>query len=321
MAAKGKEITFNGFLSGVPARDYVFQNIPYEEQIKKAAEMIEEADYCLIGAGAGTSTAAGVEYGGRFFEENFKEFIVKYPGPYMRDMYSAGFYPYPTEEAKWGYWSKHVLLACANLPALPLYREIYELVKDKNYFVLTTNVDEQFRKAGFAEEKIFATQGSYERIQCRKAFHSKTYPAVKMFRQMDMARKDCEVPSYMVPKCPVCGGSMEMNLRSDDYFVEDENWHAAEECFGSFLEEALGNGKKVCLLDLGTGFNTPTIIRFPFEKLVRDYNNTVLLRLNLNEAVVQESQADKEIGINADMAVCIRDILRLKKKALEIKEG
>lgn len=309
-----KKVTFNEFLSGTPARDYVFQDIPYEEQIKMAGRMINEADYCLIGAGAGTSTAAGVEYGGHFFQENFKEFIEKYPGPYMRDMYSAGFYPYPTEEEKWGYWSKHALLGGANLPPLPLYRQMYELVKDKNYFVLTTNVDGQFRKAGFAEMRIFATQGSYERIQCKRACHSKTYYAVEMFRQMEQARKDCKIPSYMIPKCPVCGGSMEMNLRSDNFFVEDDYWHAAEERFGRFLNEALSEGKKVCLLDLGTGFNTPTIIRFPFEKLVREHNNTMLLRLNLNEAVVQESQTDREIGINADMAVCIPDIIEVMKK-------
>lgn len=308
-----KKVTFNGFLSGIPARDYVFQDTPYEEQVKEAAKMIKEADFCLIGAGAGTSTAAGVAYGGRFFAENFKEFIEKYPGPYMKDMYSAGFYSYPTEEAKWGYWSKHALLGGADIPALPLYRQMYELLKDKNYFVLTTNVDEQFRKAGFDKDRIFATQGSYERIQCKRACHFKTYNAVDMFRQMDQARKDCCVPSYMVPKCPVCGGPMEMNLRSDNYFVEDESWYAAEGYFGKFVEEALSEGKKVCLLDLGTGFNTPTIIRFPFEKLIREYHNTVMVRLNLNEAVVQKSQAHREIGINADMAKCIPDILEAMK--------
>ncbi len=314
-----KRMTFNRFLCGIPAKDYIFEDAPYADLIRKAADLISGSDFCLIGAGAGTSTAAGITYGGDFFRENFKEFIEKYQSPYMSDMYSAGFYPYPTEEAKWGYWSKHALLGSIVHPPYPLYRQIYELVKDKNYFVLTTNVDEQFRKAGFAKERVFATQGSYELIQCKKGCHPKTYNAVSMFRQMDQARRDCQIPSYMVPKCPVCGGPMEMNLRSDQYFVEDEDWHTAEKNFGNFLQEALKGGKKVCLLELGTGFNTPTIIRFPFEKLVREHKNVVMVRLNLEEAVIQESFSDREAGINADMSRSIPDILEeVKRREREV---
>ena len=306
-----KKMTFIDFLSGTPARSYIFQNEAYDVQIQRAARMIEDAEYILLGAGSGLSTAAGVCYGGDFFKENFSEFIELYgENGYMADMYSAGFYPYPSEEAKWGYWSKHALLGGVDLEPLPLYKKLLELLKDKNYFVLTTNVDEQFYKSGFDRKRIFSTQGSYEKIQCRRGCHPKTYHGTEMFHQMDQARKKCLIPSYMVPRCPVCGGPMEMNLRSDQYFVQDENWYAEQKNFGDFLSEALNSGKNVLTMCLGTGFNTPTIIRFPFEKLVRENSNVSLLRLNRNEAVVEEGCQDREVGINADMARSIADILQ-----------
>lgn len=156
--------------------------------------------------------AAGLSYGGKRFTEQFGEFIEKYGGPYMSDMYAAGFYPYPSEEAKWGYWSKMVCLNCFDPPALPLYTDLYDIIKEKEYFVITTNVDRQFFRAGFDKNRIFATQGDYGEIQCRKACHSKVYDAEELFRKMDAERKDCLIPSGLVPKCPVCGGRMEMHL-------------------------------------------------------------------------------------------------------------
>ena len=297
-------MTFEKFLCGVPARDYIFQNMPYDEQIGKAAEIIDKAEYILIGAGAGLSAAAGLTYSGKRFTDNFKEFIEKYG---MKDMYSAGFYPFPSEEARWGYWSKHVYVNRIEPEALPLYKKLYELVKNKRYFVLTTNTDHQFYKAGFGNDNIFATQGDYGLIQCAKGCHQKTYDDIDMIKQMDQARKDCLIPSYMVPKCPVCGGPMAMNLRCDQYFVEDEAWHNAERRFGDFIEEC-HNGE-VALLELGVGFNTPTTVRFPFERMVRENKNMRLIRLNLNEAIVPESFGERAIGINSDMNESISDII------------
>lgn len=296
-------MTFQEFLCGVPARDYIFQQTEYEEQITQAAKAIREAEYILIGAGAGLSAAAGLTYGGKRFTDNFPEFIQKYG---MTDMYSAGFYPFPSEEARWGYWSKHVFVNRIEPEALELYRILYELVKDKPYFVLTTNADHQFYKAGFGEEHIFATQGDYGYIQCMRGCHKKVYDDEKMMLQMNQARKDCLVPSYMVPKCPVCGGPMNMNLRCDHYFVEDDAWHQAEENFGSFLEEC--ENKKTVLLELGIGFNTPTIVRFPFEHLAAKKKNMTLIRLNRDEAIVPESLGERAIGINADMKQSVEDI-------------
>lgn len=303
-----EKVDFNQLLNGISAEDYVFQEAAYEEQVRAAAELLSEADAVVIGAGAGLSTAAGLTYGGKRFTDNFGEFIEKYGSMYMRDMYSSGFYPFPTEEAKWGYWSKHAYLNRIEPDALPLYQSVHELVRGLPYFVLTTNVDHQFWKAGFADENIFATQGDYGKIQCQKGCHAKTYDAVDMFVQMHQSRKDCFIPSYMVPKCPVCGGNMAMHLRCDQYFVEDEHWHEAAGRYASFLEE---HGKdRVVLLELGVGFNTPTIIRFPFEQMVRRNENWSLIRLNLDEAFVPESFGKRAVGIGADIAKSICDITK-----------
>lgn len=307
-----KAMTFQQFLCGVPAETYIFQHTPYEEQIANAAKAIKTAEYILIGAGAGLSAAAGLTYGGRRFTDNFPEFIEKYG---MTDMYSAGFYPFPSEEARWGYWSKHVYLNRIAPEALPLYKKLYELVKDKNYFVLTTNADHQFYKADFGADKIFATQGDYGLIQCMRGCHRKTYDDIEMMNQMHQARKNCLIPSYMVPRCPVCGGPMNMNLRCDQYFVEDDVWHKAERSFGTFLDEC--RNKKTVLLELGIGFNTPTIVRFPFEKLAREKENMTLVRLNLDQAIVPENLKERAIGINADMMQSISDILNAVSSKLQ----
>lgn len=312
MLKKSKEghVDWQKFLSSTPASDYIFQKDSYEYQIKRSAKLLQKADAIIIGAGAGASTAAGIEMGGKRFQDHFPEFINKYGTQYMTDMYTAGFYPFPTEEAKWGYWSKSALINQFDLPALPLYTELYEMVKDKEYFVLTTNVDHQFYKAGFDENRIFATQGDYGKIQCRRGCLPKTYDAEELFRKMDAARKDCLIPSELVPKCPVCGGRMEMNLRSDNYFVEDEEWHEAADRYAEFLEQ--NKDKTVVLLELGVGFNTPVIIRFPFEKMVRKHKSYSLIRLNWDEAVVPKSFGERAIGIGGDMAKAIAYIRELE---------
>lgn len=302
-------VDWNTFLCGTPVHDYIFQKVSYEEQIRDAVEKITNADAVIIGAGAGASTAAGLNYGGKRFTDHFAEFIEKYGSRYMTDMYAAGFYPFPSEEARWGYWSKHALFNRFEPPALPLYKELYDIVKEKEYFVLTTNVDHQFRKAGFDQNRIFATQGDYGEIQCQRGCHPKVYDAEELLRKMDAARKDCLIPSELVPRCPVCGGEMAMHLRCDNYFVEDEAWHEAADRYADFLERS--RNRKVVLLELGVGFNTPVIIRFPFEKLARDNAGYSLIRLNKDEAVVPEYLGSRAIGIGGDMAGAVADIRRL----------
>ncbi len=306
---KSTKISFNTFLSGAPARDYIMQDTHYDEQIAQAANMIRNADHVLLGAGAGMSTAAGAQYGGKFFEEHFGEFQRIYgKGPHMQDMYSAGFYPFPDQESKWGLWSRLALTAGADLDVTPLHRTLLSAFEGKKLFLLSTNVDHQFEKAGLSTEQIFATQGSYNLIQCKHGYHPKTYNAVERFREMDAARRNGRIPSEMVPKCPVCGGNMAMNLRVDDHFVEDAAWHEAGRRFGAFLSEA--QDKKLVLVELGVGFNTPTIIRFPFEKLSQEHENINLIRLNVGSgAAVPASLGKRAVGIDADMAKSIADIV------------
>ena len=302
-----KLLCFQDFLSADYAADYIHQPEPYDEKIARAAQCIREADYVLLGVGAGMSTAAGAQYGGKFFEDHFAEFQALYGnGPYMQDMYSAGFYPFPDQESKWGYWSRQALLAGIDLDVTPLHKTLLSALQGKQLFLLSTNADRQFEKAGFPAERVFATQGTYDRIQCKRGCHPKTYDAVDLFRRMDRERMNGRIPTELVPKCPVCGGNMEMNLRIDNYFVEDADWHAAEERFSRFLSACID--QKTVLLELGVGFNTPTIIRFPFEKLAREHETITLIRLSRSKAMVPASLGQRAIGINADMAKSITDL-------------
>ena len=278
-----------------------------QKQIEKAAALIKEAEIILIGAGAGASAAAGLLYSGKRFTDNFGEFIEKYGSAYMTDMYAAGFYPFPTQEAKWGYWSKHSMINRFLPPALPLYEQLYEIVKEKDYFVLTTNVDHQFQKARFPEEHIFATQGDYGNIQCEKGCHPKIYDAEKLFHQMDEARKDCLVPSELVPKSPVCGGNMTMHLRCDQYFVEDENWHKAAGRYQDFLKSM--EQKKGVFLELGVGFNTPTIIKFEFWRMTAEKPKAAYVCVNLGEACAPTEIRDRSICINDDIGEVLKQLL------------
>lgn len=245
------------------------------ENAKKIKKLIEEAEYILIGAGSGLSTSAGIEYSGKKFEENFKDFIEKY---HFTDMYTAGFYDFDTEEEKWAYWSKHMYLNNIGMQATDLYKKLFELVKNKDYFVITTNVDDQFYKSGFDKDKIFRVQGSYRFIQCKNACHNKIYDASNMVKEMIKNITNCKIPTKLVPKCPVCGGKMEVNLRKDANFVQDDNWYEQDKKYGEFLDKV--KDKKLLLLEFGVGFNTPGIIRIPFEQMTYQNENCTLIRFN-----------------------------------------
>ena len=300
-------MNWNQLLSNHMSKDYTYQNEPYSIKLEIMKEYIEQADCILIGAGSGLSTAAGMSYRGKRFEENFKEFIEKYDSRYMTDMYSAGFYPFESEEEKWAYWCKYALINIDNQEPLPLYSKLLELVKDKEYFVYTTNVDDQFVKAGFDRDKIFATQGTYAYIQCAKPCHNEIYYALDLFRVMEQSTRDCRIPTYLIPKCPVCGGKMTMNLRGDSTFVEDEAWHKDLNHYIEFLKK--NKHKKVLLIELGVGFNTPVIIRFPFEDMLRSHKDYRMIRLNQDYSFIPDHLNDQCIECNEDMNKIIEDLL------------
>ena len=265
--------------------------------LDKVKTIINEADGVLIGAGSGLSTAAGINYAGARFKTEFKPFIQKYG---FTDLYTSSFYEFETQEKYWAYWAKHIDFANTGRPGTDLYKSIYELVKDKNYFVITTNVDDQFYKTGFDKNKIFRVQGSYRLIQCSNACHNKLYDDKDMVDEMlKNINENLEVPTSLVPTCPVCGENMEPNLRKDAYFVQDELWYKQNDAYGKFIDE--NKNSKVVLLEFGVGFNTPGIIRFPFEQLTNQNKNWTLVRFNKEVKCFWDIDESRFIGITDDM--------------------
>ena len=204
----------------------------YSKQIKELKNEIETADAIVIGAGAGMSTSAGMYYNGERFERYFSDFHKKYG---IRDIYSGGFYPYETLEEYWAWWSRHIFVNRYDVDIGKPYTDLLKLVKDKDYFVLTTNVDHQFQLAGFDKKRLFYTQGDYGLWQCSKPCHQKTYDNEEIVRQMVAEQKDMKIPTELIPKCPVCGAPMTMNLRSDMTFVQDEGWYSASNRYDDFI--------------------------------------------------------------------------------------
>ncbi|MDE7373260.1 MAG: Sir2 silent information regulator family NAD-dependent deacetylase, partial [Clostridia bacterium] len=225
-----------------------------KKQTEQLQAALDRAEKVLIGAGAGLSTSAGFTYSGVRFKKYFSDFEEKYG---FHDMYTGGFYPYSSPEEYWAFWSRHIFINRFEDPPQPVYEKLFELVKDKDYFVLTTNVDHCFQKAGFDKERLFYTQGDYGLFQCSEPCHDKTYDNEDVIRRMVKEQKEGKVPSALIPRCPVCGKPMTMNLRVDDSFVEDEGWRAAYARYERFMA-GLGE-KRVLLLELGVGENTPAI--------------------------------------------------------------
>lgn len=247
----------------------------YESRLLRLRNALDREDFVVIGAGAGLSAAAGITYSGKRFTDNFTDFIAKYG---LTDMYSSAFYPFKTEEERWAYWARHILMNRYDMPATGLYRLLLNVVKEKDYFVITTNVDGQFEKSGFDRERIFTVQGDYAYLQCANGCHDKLYYNENLVREMARQTNDCRIPSGLIPHCPVCGGKMDVHVRKDRYFVQDSQWYASNERYQDFLRKACdGNA---LLLELGVGYNTPTIIRFPFERLAAQRKNITLVRIN-----------------------------------------
>ena len=246
----------------------------YSQRIEQLQQLIADADYVLIGAGAGLSAAAGLDYAGEDFRREFAEWINRYG---ITDLYFASFYPFKTEEELWAQWAKHIWFARYRPEALPLYRQLFDVVRGKRYFVITTNVDGQFEKAGFDKDRIFATQGDYALFQPMSGFPKETWSNQDWVNQVLPLIHDCRIPTELIPRTPD-GKPVSMNLRCDDTFVEDTHWHQQALRYQEFVEQA--SIKRLLLLELGVGFNTPVIIRFPFERMAAQFPQTTLVRFN-----------------------------------------
>lgn len=275
----------------------------YNEKIQRLGNAIEEADAVIIGAGAGLSTSAGFVYDGERFEKYFGDFKEKYG---FRDMYSGGFYPYDTLEEHWAYWSRYIYMNRYMDAPKPVYDELLALVKDKDYFVLTTNVDHCFQKAGFDRKRLFYTQGDYGLFQCSQPCCQQTWDNETVIRQMVEQQKDMRVPSELVPHCPNCGKPMSMNLRSDDTFVQDEGWYAAAERYSEFARRH--QGMKTLYLELGVGYNTPGIIKYPFWQAVYRNREAAYACINYGDAAAPKEIAGRSICMDGDIGEVLKKL-------------
>lgn len=273
------------------------------EKIELLKQKLDTVDSVIIGAGAGLSTSAGFTYSGERFEKYFHDFAEKY---HFNNMYSGGFYPYDTLEEYWAYWSRYIYINRYMNAPKPVYQDLYELVKEKDYFVLTTNVDHCFQKAGFDKHRLFYTQGDYGLFQCSEPCHKETYNNEKIIHQMFKQQKNMRVPTELIPYCPICGKPMTMNLRADDTFVEDEGWHLASKRYSEFLHRH--KNLKVLFLELGTGMNTPSIIKFNFWRMVYQWSDAFYACINLNEAFAPDEIQEKSICIYDDIGTVLKQL-------------
>ena len=284
------------------------------EKIEQLKASISKSDAIIIGAGAGLSTSAGFTYFGERFNRCFSDFASRYG---FKDMYAGGFYPYKTFEEHWAYWSRYIMINRYMNAPKPVYQNLLSLVQDKDYFVITTNVDHCFQKAGFDKKRLFYTQGDYGLFQCSEPCHQKTYDNDESVRKMIDSQNlaadvtVCEdtkmtIPTELVPHCPVCGKPMSMNLRADDTFVQDEGWYKAADCYENFLttRKAAENGK-VLFLELGVGGNTPGIIKYPFWHMTARNASATYACINFGEAVAPREIEARSICINEDIGIVV----------------
>ena len=263
------------------------------ERLKAA---LRDCDAVVIGAGSGLSTAAGFTYTGERFEQHFSDFAQKYG---IRDMYSGGFYPFPTQEEFWAYWSRYIYINRYMDAPKPVYDDILKLVQDKDYFVITTNVDHCFQKAGFDKKRLFYTQGDYGLFQCSEPCCQETFDNEAVIREMVKRQENMKVPTELLPTCPHCGKPMTMNLRCDDTFVEDEGWHRAAERYENFLRTR--DGQKILFLELGVGYNTPVIIKYPFWQMTAKNPNAIYACINQGQAVCPQEIKRQAICMDMDI--------------------
>lgn len=276
----------------------------YSENIKRLKNAINSADAVIIGAGAGLSDSAGFSYSGERFDRYFSDFKEKYG---ITDMYAGGFYPFETLEEFWAYWSRHIYVNRYMDAPKPVYGEFFKLVKDKDYFVITTNVDHCFQKAGFDKRRLFYTQGDYGLFQCSEPCCNETFDNEDIIRQMVEQQRDMHVSVKLLPVCPHCGKPMTTNLRCDDKFVQDEGWHKASERYSEFLRRH--RNMRVLFLELGVGMNTPVIIKYPFWKMTAENKKAFYVCVNYGEAFCPSDIEERSICLNSDIGKVIEDIL------------
>lgn len=280
----------------------------FSDQIERLKAVLSEADAVVIGAGAGLSTSAGLTYSGERFERNFGDFIAKYG---IRDMYSGGFYPFESPEEQWAWWSRQIMLNRYEKAPKPVYDALLALVREQDYFVLTTNVDHQFQLAGFDKKRLFYTQGDYGLWQCSEPCHQETYDNEEAVRRMAAEQRGMRIPTELIPRCPKCGRPMAMNLRCDGTFVEDAGWHQAAARYEDFLRRHRRG--RVVYLELGVGANTPVIIKLPFWKHTHENPDAAYVCVNLGEAAAPKEIAGRSICLDDDIGSVVEQLVQPRR--------
>lgn len=275
----------------------------YSDQIKRLQEEIETADAIVIGAGSGLSAAAGLTYDGERFRKYFSDFAAKYP---IRDMYSGGFYPFSSLEEYWAWWSRHIYYNRYVDAPKPVYKDLLKLVNSKDYFVLTTNVDHQFQRAGFDKKRLFYTQGDYGLFQCSEPCCQETFDNEEIIKEMIEKQRNMRIPTDLVPCCPHCGKPLTVNLRCDDTFVQDSGWYQAQSRYQDFLRRH--EGLHILFLELGVGSNTPVIIKYPFWRMTAQNKQATYVSINFGEAVCPNEIKKRAICINGDIGGVLEQI-------------
>ncbi|MDD2973444.1 MAG: Sir2 silent information regulator family NAD-dependent deacetylase [Lachnospiraceae bacterium] len=273
-------------------------------QISKLKAVLLDSDAVFLGAGAGLSTSAGFTYTGDRFQKHFQDFADRY---HFTDMYSGGFYPYKTLEEHWAYWSRYIFINRFTSAPKPVYDQLFQLLKDKDYFVLTTNVDHQFQRSGFDKHRLFYTQGDYGLLQCSEPCCQKTYDNETLVRQMVEQQSKMRVPSELVPHCPVCGKPMSMNLRADNTFVQDEGWYRASERYEDFVRRH--HNMKILYMELGVGMNTPGIVKYNFWKQVYQNPNATYACINQGQTYAPNEIKNRSICIDGDIGTVVQETL------------
>ena len=271
------------------------------DPLAQLADWLDRADAVVVGAGAGLSASAGYEYGGERFRALFPDFAAARG---FTDMYTAGFFPFPASEEKWAFWSRMVL--CNRYDPIPkpaVFADLLALLRGKDHFVITTNVDHTFQRSGFDKTSLFYTQGDYGLWQCPAPCHAKTYENEREIREMAARQRDMHIPSGLVPHCPVCGREMAMNLRSDDTFVEDNGWHAAAARYRDFLARTAR--ARTLFLDLGSGWNTPGIFKVPFWKMTLRRAGARYACLNTDANQLPKELGDHALHVRSDIGATL----------------
>ena len=281
----------------------------YLDNIYKLKNAFLQADAIIIGAGAGLSTAAGFTYDGKRFMKYFSDFHEKYG---IANMYAGGFYPFDSLEEYWAYWSRYIYINRYQEPLKPVYQKLYQLVKDKDYFVLTTNVDHCFQKAGFDKQRLFYSQGDYGLFQCSKACQPITYDNEKEILNMISKQNEMKIPTQEIPYCPHCGASMTMTLRIDDTFVEDKGWYQAAKCYHEFLKSH--KKQHILFLELGVGNNTPGIIKYPFWNMTLKNKHALYACINVQDTYYPKEIKKQTICIQEDIYKVIKDLQTMLAK-------